>query len=238
MTVAAQSGGPEPLLDLIRPAVSGETTILDVGAGAGRHVLALAPLVARVVAVEPSAAMREQLAIGVSQLSVQNVTVVPEGWPDAHVAPADVVICSHVAYFTEEIEPFLHRLTEVTRTRVYVVLRFQQRELALLDLFEKVWGEPRCFEPTFADLFGAACQIGIWPNVTRIPYVTNLRFDSFDDAVQTVSTDLLNPETEGAEETIRTYLKEHLLVRDGAWTWDLAPMWAGVMWWGPSTDGT
>ena len=111
----------------------------------------------------------------------------------------------------EEIEPFLRRLTEVTRTRAYVVVRFQQRELALLDLFERVWGEPRCFEPTFADLFGAACQIGIWPNVTRIPYVTNLRFDSFDDAVQTVRTDLLNPQTEGVEETIRAYLKEHML---------------------------
>jgi SAM-dependent methyltransferase len=235
MTVEVQGAGADPFLDLIRPAITRATTILDVGAGAGRHALALAPQVARVIAVEPSPAMREQLAIGVGQLVVPNVMVIPAGWPEAQVEPADIVICSHVAYFTEEIEPFLRRLTEVTRKRLYIVVRFQQRELAMLDLFERVWGEPRCFEPTFADLFGAACQIEIWPNVTRIPYTTNVRFDSLDEAVQTVRADLLNPETAGVEDTIRAYLTEHMLVRDGTWSWDLPPMWAGVLWWENAT---
>src|SRR5579859_5284166 len=234
MTVEVQTAATDPFLDLVRPAITRATTILDVGAGAGRHALALAPMVARVTAVEPSPAMREQLAVGVGQLVVPNVMVVADGWPEAQVEPADIVICSHVVYFTEEIEPFLRRLTGVTRQRLYMVVRFEQRELAFLDLFEKVWGEPRCFEPTFVDLFGAACQLGIWPNVTRIPYTSNVRFDSLDEAIQFIRADLLNPETPGVEDTIRAYLKDHMLVRDGTWSWDLPSLWAGVLWWEPA----
>jgi SAM-dependent methyltransferase len=231
MTVVAQNAGSDPFLDLVLPSVTKATTVLDVGAGAGRHVITLAQAAAQVVAVEPSPGMREQLAIGLTEAGLRNVEVVPEGWPEAKVAPADIVICSHVAYFTEEIDPFLRRLKDVARMRCYMVLRFQQRELAMLDLFEQVWGEPRSYEPTFADLFGAACQLGIYPNVTRIPYSVNVQFESLDEAVRTVRADILNPETEGVEETIRAYLNERMIVRDGKWSWDLPPMWAGVLWW-------
>src|SRR5207244_2263173 len=121
-------------------------------------------------AVEPSPAMRQQLEEVLGEKGLSNVTVVASGWPEAVVPPADVVICSHVAYFVEEIDRFLQRLREVTRRRGYLVHRHRQREQPYLELFQRIWSEPRLLEPTFADLFGASAQVDFFANVTAIPY--------------------------------------------------------------------
>ncbi len=231
MTLAARAGAPDPLFELIRPWLTPETTVLDVGAGTGRHALTVAPLVRKVIAVEPSPAMREQLEIGRREAGLTNVEVVAAAWPTADVPPADLVICSHVLYFVAEVEPFLRRLREVTRRRAYVVHRHQQRELLILDLFERIWGEPRSPEPSFTDLFGVASQLQLWANVTTIPFTVNLGFASLDEAVPMVRADLLNPSGDGIDEVIRAYLRERLTERDGRWVSTLPVMAAGVLWW-------
>src|SRR5690348_9922500 len=61
---AAYSGGlpdDDPLFLRLRAIVRPDDTVLDVGAGAGRYALPLAGLARRVVAVEPSPAMRRHL---------------------------------------------------------------------------------------------------------------------------------------------------------------------------------
>lgn len=229
--IAARAARSDALLELIRPHLTPSTTILDVGAGTGRHVVPLAPLAAQVTAVEPSPAMRAQLEAVVQEQGLANVRIVASQWPVAEVEPADIVICSHVAYVVSEIAPFLRRLDEVNRGRCYVVLRHVQREIAILDLFERIWGEPRCQEPTFTDLFGVASQLGIWANVATIPFGVAAEFESIDDAVAWVRADLLNPVGPSVDSTIREYLNERMICRDGKWTFPTPPMVAGVLWW-------
>lgn len=224
------AAGPDPLVELIRPSLRSDATVLDVGAGAGRHVARLAPLVSKVTAVEPSPAMREQLSQVVEEAGLTNVEIVPGRWPDVDVAPADVVVCSHVTYFTDEIGTFLKRLRAVNRGRAYVVHRHLQREAALHPLFRQVWGEPRREEPSFADLFGAAAQIGLWANVATIPFGVGPQFASLDEAVEQVRADLLNP-PESELPIIRAYLAANLAPRDGQLGFDRPMAYAGVLWW-------
>ncbi|MGH2457922.1 MAG: class I SAM-dependent methyltransferase [Chloroflexota bacterium] len=224
-------GAADPLLTLIRPLVGPNSSVLDVGAGTGRHVLPLAPLVAAVTAVEPSAAMRDQLTAVVREADLGNVKIIASGWPTDEAAPADLVICSHVAYFVAAIEPFLRQIDRVSRGRAFVVLRHQQREIAILDLFERIWGETRCPEPSFADLFGVACQLGIYPNVATIPFSAAAGFEAIDDAVPMIQADLLNPEGPDVERKITDYLRERMVHRDGRWQFDVPPTSAGVLWW-------
>jgi SAM-dependent methyltransferase len=231
MAVEARAGTPDPLLQLIRPLLTASTTVLDVGAGAGRHTLAIAPEVRHVTAVEPSPAMREQLEGGVLEASLANVTVVAGSWPAAHVEPADVVICSHVAYFVEDVATFLLRLGDVTRGRCFVVHRSQQRELPTLDLFRLVWREDRCLEPTLADLFGAASQLAIWGNVAVVPFATPMSYESVDEAISVVQGDLLNPAEPAVHDLIRAYLEENLVRRDGRLAFATPQTYAGILWW-------
>jgi SAM-dependent methyltransferase len=229
--MTSQVTAPDPFFELLRPHLTPRTTVLDVGAGTGRHVVRIAPLVASVTAIEPSPAMRGQLEDVTREAGLTNVTIVPTGWPEAEVAPADVVICSHVAYFVEDIEPFVRRLREVARERAYVVHRHRQREQAVLELFEQIWGESRRLEPSFADLFGVATQLGLYGNVASIPFSTLVGFESLDDAVAMVRADVLNPEGDDADRKVRDYVAERMVQREGQWTFGGSPTFAGVLWW-------
>ncbi len=61
-TYSAELPPDDPLFLRLRAAVRPDDTVLDVGAGAGRYALPLAGLAGKVVAVEPSPAMRRHLA--------------------------------------------------------------------------------------------------------------------------------------------------------------------------------
>ena len=234
--VAAREGG-DPLLELLRPLLGPETTVLDVGAGPGRHVLPLARLVRHVTAIEPSAAMRGLLQENLSREGLTNVTVVADEWPEAGatLAPADIVICSHVVYGVAEIAPFVQALHAAARRRVVLAMRFGQREEALLDLFARIWGEPRCPAPTAVDLFGVLAQLGIFANVQVVPFPRPRAFDHLDDAVTQVKADLLNPSTPEAEGLIRADLATRLVTRAGKLTFDLPPAWAALLHWAPAS---
>src|SRR5215471_11208675 len=57
--------------------VSRESTVVDVGAGAGRFAIPLARKVARVIAIEPSEGMRAALESDAQRAGVGNLEVVP-----------------------------------------------------------------------------------------------------------------------------------------------------------------
>src|SRR5450756_2971934 len=104
-------------LGVVAPYLSPRKTLIDVGAGAGRHALPLAERLEWVTAVEPSEGMRALIP------PRDNMTVVASTWEDATVAPADLVICCHVLYGVADIEPFIAKLDRSARERVFIMLR-------------------------------------------------------------------------------------------------------------------
>src|SRR5262245_8405298 len=75
---------PDARAALIGPA----DDVIDVGAGGGRIAIPLSRRCRRLVAVEPSPAMRAVLEDEIARHAVGNVRVVPARWEDAEVAPA------------------------------------------------------------------------------------------------------------------------------------------------------
>jgi hypothetical protein len=229
--LAARTSPDDPLLAHLRPRLRRTDVLLDVGAGPGRHTLPLASAVQRAVAVEPSAAMRSHLIDGIGDAGLRNVDVVAAGWPDADVAPADVVICSHVVYGVADIAAFLQKLDAVSRRHCAMVLRYGQREEAILDLFRQVWAERRCLAPTCLDLLGALAQLGIRANLTVVPFGAGYHFASLDEAVAMVQADLLNPTTPEAERLIREDLAARLTTTADGLAFPRGPAFAGILWW-------
>ena len=107
----------EPLLEVMEPWLDSRKTAIDVGAGTGRHAVPLAKRLDWVTAVEPSEAMRSLIP------ALDNLTVVASIWEDAEVAPADLVVCSHVLYGVAEPVPFIEKMESCAGERVFVFMR-------------------------------------------------------------------------------------------------------------------
>ena len=88
----------DPVLEKLFKMVRPESTVLDVGGGAGRLALPLALRCKHVTVAEPSDAMLEQLREGAKEAGIDNLSIVQATWDEAETEPADMIICAHVVY--------------------------------------------------------------------------------------------------------------------------------------------
>ncbi len=99
-----------------------DETWLDAGAGGGRYALGMASSVARMIAVEPSAGMREVFEAVRAEHGIANVELVPERWPFEGAREVDGVMFTHVDYDIAEIGPFLDAVEGSARRRCVCAL--------------------------------------------------------------------------------------------------------------------
>jgi SAM-dependent methyltransferase len=167
----------DDFLRVVEPYVSPHKTLIDAGAGAGRHAVPLAELMEWVTAVEPSEGMRAQIP------HRDNMTVVASTWQDAEVAPADIVICCHVLYGIEAPVPFIAKLQASARERVFIMLRQGPVPHPATELRRRILGAPDLPVPQFSDLFMLLIQMGIAPEVTFVRYPIVNRYTDMDEAL-------------------------------------------------------
>lgn len=201
----------DPLLLRVLRDVTPATTVLDVGAGTGRHTLALAPHVTSVTAVDPSAAMLGLLQEDVTEQKLANVTVVQSEWLQADVPPADAVVCSHVLYPIADVVPFIRKLDASARERVYVYLRIDPLPTDF-GLWQEFWGAPLTLQPTAYDLFGVLAQLNIAADFEVVEHRFTWTFASLDEAVPQVRNSLcLREDDEAATAKVRALLEERMV---------------------------
>jgi SAM-dependent methyltransferase len=204
----------DPFFVRVSERVTLESTVIDVGAGTGRHTIALAPLVNHVTAVEPSQAMREFLEADASERGLHNVDVVPAVWMDADAGIADVVICSHVLYPIGDVVPFVSKLDASARERVWVYLRADPLPTEL-GLWSEFYGVPLQPQPVHMDLINVLAQIGIFADVEIVEHRFTLTFADLDEAVEQMRNGLCLREGDAAAETkLRGLLQQRLSPRE------------------------
>ena len=166
----------DAFLDVVAPYLSPRKTLIDVGAGAGRHAIPLAEQLEWVTAVEPSEGMRAQIP------HRDNMTVVASTWEDAAVAPADLLICSHVLYGVEDPVPFIAKMEASARERVFIMLRESPMAHLGAIVRERMLGEePRL--PRFSDLFMLLIEMGIAADVRFTNYPNPQRYADIEEAL-------------------------------------------------------
>ncbi|MDP9072940.1 MAG: class I SAM-dependent methyltransferase [Actinomycetota bacterium] len=137
-----------------RRAVEGmpeHAVVLDVGAGTGAASLPLAPPAGRIVAVDQSQAMLDEMArLAGDRVSIQTIV---GRWPDVsdQVEPVDVAVCANVAYNVANLDRFAGALTEATRGRVVMELTSVHPQSALAPLWRHFWQLERPTTPTADD---------------------------------------------------------------------------------------
>jgi len=167
----------DEFLRVLEPYLSPRKTVIDVGAGAGRHAVPLAERVEWVTAVEPSEGMRAEIP------PRDNMTVVASTWEDAEVAPADLVICSHVLYGVADPVPFLAKMNGAARERVFAVMRETELPHPGAEVRRRLLGDAGPRMPRFSDLFMLLLQMGMAPDVHFLSYPVMHRYADMDEAL-------------------------------------------------------
>ncbi|HET7339259.1 MAG TPA: hypothetical protein VFK22_06900, partial [Candidatus Dormibacteraeota bacterium] len=159
-----------------------------------------------------------------------NITVVASDWEDAEVAPADLVICSHVLYGIAEPEPFIAKIERSARERVFIMLRETDMPHAATEVRRRVRGDERARLPRFSDLFMLLIQMGIAPDVVFISYPIKTHYADMDEAMADVRAIF----GEGWDEVAaRDALAEVLQPDDGGLVYDGGIALSGVAHWQP-----
>jgi SAM-dependent methyltransferase len=214
----------DEFLKVIDPYLSPVKTLIDAGAGTGRHAVPLSERLEWVTAVEPSEGMRSMIP------PRENMTVVASTWEDAEVAPADLVICSHVLYGVSDIEPFIAKLERSARERVFVMLResdLPHPAAAIRMRLEGGVGPPM---PRFSDLFMLLVQMGIAPDVKFLSYQSVTRYANLDEALVDARA-LLG---DGWDEATGSAMLQELLVHEkGEVVFEGGKVLSGVAHWQP-----
>jgi SAM-dependent methyltransferase len=216
----------DEFLQVLEPYLSPQKTLIDVGAGTGRHATPLAERLEWVTAVEPSDGMRSHIP------PRDNMTVIASTWEDAEVAPADLVICSHVLYGVADPVAFIDKLQRSARERVFVMMRETELPHPAAVLRKTLAGHAGPRLPRFSELFMLLLQMGIAADVKFIRYPIVTRYSSMDEAM-TDSRALFGEGWE--EERARAILDEILKKEDGELVFEGGVALSGVAHWQPQT---
>ena len=233
---ARRFGSPtnrDPFVARVRRVVGRTSTVLDVGAGAGRFALSLAPSVKEVIAVDPSERMLAHLRRQSRRMGIDNVRRVQGRWQDVEAPPVDVVICSYVLPLVEDVTGFVAKMDATAGRRVFVYLSAMSME-ALFDPFWRYFhGAPRRPGPTYLDAVAVLQELGASPDVDVVETPVRTSFPSLRAAVDEYRQNLLLTDSADVRRQLRSLLSSWLVERDGALRPPLRSMPAAVLDWRP-----
>jgi SAM-dependent methyltransferase len=225
---------PDSFMAWLAPQLHPDDRVIDVGAGSGRYLPYLATLVAEVLAVEPSPAMRAELTQTLEEASADNVRLLDGSWPLAETLAAEVVISAHVVYGVREIGPFLLGIDAAASRLCALYLGLRHPTWAMAPLWERVHGEERLPLPAALETLAACHQLGLPARLDLVPAAPAFRFADQDEAFEEARARLrLTPEP-ARDALIRAALAELLVTADdGMLAARRQQQYAAVIWWRP-----
>ena len=222
----------EALLSIASP----EDTWVDIGAGAGRFSLPLALQMKRVIAIEPSPAMRAELANLQIEHGITNVDIRDQRWPtlDPEITGmADVGLISHVGYDIEPMGEFLDTM-ERAATRECVALQYDH---APGSMFWQVWpaihGEPQVHLPGALDFIALLEARGADVEVSDLERRGDRQrfvFAAPEQAMDWARRRLWLSEDSAKVPVLREAVAELLIERDGEWSLPDQPKQMLIRW--------
>jgi len=200
---------------------------LDIGAGAGRYALPLAGRVAEMIAVEPSASMRNALRTGKAEHGVTNLRIVGGVWPEVlaelgEPPVADVALIAHVGY-------------DIEADRLCVAVLTDRSPASVADPFWPiVHGMDRVPLPALPDLAELLRARGRTTEIQRVERPQRT-FDSFDALATFLRRQLWITEDGEKERRFRSALAGMARERDDdGWALASPPVGSvGILTWTP-----
>lgn len=161
----ALDAGTAMIADYLEPG----DVVVDVGGGAGRINLLLAPRCREVINVEPSAAMGAAFAANAGRAGITNARLVEATWPVDDPPVGTVALATHVAYLTRDIVPFVRGLEAAGPRRVIIIVDSLPPPSWSRVLYKMIHGEAEEVVPGHVELVNVLWEMGILPDVRVVP---------------------------------------------------------------------
>lgn len=162
--------------------VSKSSRVLEIGPGSGAFTIPLARAVNQVIALEPSASMRQVLTNKLDEEWLTNVRILPhkveEGLAELD-GEFDLAFASHSLYNVEPIDAVMRDLLRVAR-RVIILMGTGDEVDWQRALFLQFRGKPRVLPPSFREFYPLLMEMGIYPDVEILPTSYNYVYASED----------------------------------------------------------
>ena len=219
-------------LNAISEHVSPDSTVLDVGGGAGRFAVALSLKCQSVTVVDPSESMLEQLQEAIVEAGQSNVISVHSDWETAEVMQEDTVLCSHVVYGVADIRTFIEKVNAHARRRVVLLSFVDSPQTNVAALWEPVHGERRINLPAMPELVNALWEMDIYPSIRMLTTTRAQSFESVDAATDELSNRLFVTQDSPARLRLEAVIGDYLESTDEGWRIVGAkPVRQGLVWW-------
>ena len=225
---AARAPQPDGFMRFLLPRLRPTDSLIDIGAGTGRYEPTLAEHVAELIAVEPSAAMRQYL----EPRCGPHGHVIAAGWPAADAPMVDIAIAAHVLYGVSDIRPFLERMDAVARRGCYLLLAFRHPTAFAAPFWSAIRGEDRFPLPGALECLNALYQIGIAANLTLIPIDMRIQYPDEESALADLRWRLRVPSEPTRDARMLSLMHEHFeRLPNGNIGPRGLPEQAAVVWW-------
>ena len=226
------------VVDVIKPVVVDCSSLLDLGAGTGALSIPLAYVFEKVTALDPSAAMLEELRQAARSAGVENILTETAAWEDAEtdIGEFDVVLCANVPGVVDNPLEKIPQLERHARRFVFLVLGTPRN--ANKFFLQEIW--PLIFEkdlprkPDYFAAYSALYRMGIFANVAVVDYNFDQPFRDVDEAVL-FWKDHLRLSDDSRDTILRDFLAGKLESSDDL-LWARIPKQSAIIWWEPEID--
>ena len=192
------------------------------------------------IAVEPSASMRNALRTGKAEHGLANLRIVAGAWPAALAdlgdpPVADVAFIAHVGYDIEEIGPFLDAM-DAAASRMCVAMLTDRSPASVADPFwPEVHGMERIPLPALPELAELLRARGSQTEIVRVERAPRT-FDSFDGLATFIRRQLWIADDGEKEQRFREALARMAReTDDDGWTLASPPVGSiGILTWSPA----
>jgi SAM-dependent methyltransferase len=226
----------EPALERLRALVQPDDVVLDIGAGGGRYALPLALECREVIAIDPSAGMRQVLTSGMAEYRIHNIQVLDGRWPaDSAGLACDVALISHLGYDVEEIGPFLDAMEAVSRRLCVAVLLSQPPPTEADRFWPVVHGIERAALPSLPEFLSVLLARGRLFEVELVDRSPQ-SYEAPEQALTWLRQQLWTAPGSDKDQRLVQAARERLEERNGRYALSWAPVAVGVVTWSPHSS--
>lgn len=182
-------GYPGRIVERISSLIHPGSTLLDIGAGTGAFSIPLSRIAGRVIALDPS---EHQLDLLMRKAGgIDNITAVCGSWPDAEIAERIDYTLAAYSLFHEDIEAFLRRMIDISRSGIFIVFRAEPPD----PLTDFAYGslphaDYRCLHSILMEM-GHEFDVELFPRDYRLPLRHVLRQYRYSERSPEEITDYL-----------------------------------------------